>query len=94
VSPKQIPSEEPTKTSDRTLAFSLDDFGGDVPHRKGSCCPKCYDCAMHFDYFCQALDHLNTGIYSAHKVEIHIGRPDAVHSCGCAQCRKWMEINR
>lgn len=57
------------------------------------CCPKCYDCAMHFDSFCQALDHLNTGIYSAHKVEIHIGAPESVHSCGCEQCRKWLEIN-
>lgn len=52
------------------------------------CCPKCYTCAMHFDSFCQALDHIE-----GHKVEIHIGRPEAVHSCGCARCLKWMEIN-
>jgi hypothetical protein len=74
------------------MNFALDDFGTDVTHRTGGCCPKCYVCATHFEFFCQALNHMN-GAAHDHKVEMHVGKPEAVHSCGCQDCCKWIEIN-
>lgn len=74
------------------MTFSLDDFGSEVERRPGGCCPKCYDCATHFRYFCEALEHVGR-TERMHKVEVHKGKPEVVHSCGCELCRKWIDVN-